>query len=567
MSGSLIPTPQQWFDNNGNPLAGGKIYTYISGTTTPKTSYTDYALGSANANPVLLDANGRASVWGNGGYKIVVKTSADATLYTQDNVFLVGSVIDGGLTVTNGGIVQSGGSNSFVGTFTVDHSNVTSVTPVVFTHSNVFSNSDPYGSGAFRVYASGVNNNQPCHFIDYIAYDTSIGNVGPVIRNLAGSQAGVISTTAIAATYEIVANNPKAATVSGYNLANGKFEIGSVSGRDAGNADLQDGYFYISPRRGPLNPSGVNTGFDGNIFSFLPATAIGRARFLTQGSGIEVVPKYDYSADSEFIFTDVFHNSIWTNKATLSGKYARIENQGMSDTYIRTRSQEGRADVYVQSDTSVDAAVQIRANWLTPGTGSSVINLYTDNTASAPTGFVIMVNGTNGRLNIRQRNAGTLFENIDVDPANAGLVSIYRSDDYSKGRLRLGNASGTKGGGLITWDSNTGILDITGTDGYITMGGGGLVQPTRLVTTAAASYTVTNESDVVRTGVTAAFTLTLPTTPADGYRVTFGSVGGITTLTIAGGSATVNGGPTTMAANAYFTLKYDVSTTSWYRLG
>lgn len=30
----------QFFDNNGNPLAGGLIYTYAAGTTTPAATYT-----------------------------------------------------------------------------------------------------------------------------------------------------------------------------------------------------------------------------------------------------------------------------------------------------------------------------------------------------------------------------------------------------------------------------------------------------------------------------------------------------------------------------------------------
>ena len=39
---SLSPNAkQQFFDANGNPLAGGKVYTYAAGTTTPIVTYTD----------------------------------------------------------------------------------------------------------------------------------------------------------------------------------------------------------------------------------------------------------------------------------------------------------------------------------------------------------------------------------------------------------------------------------------------------------------------------------------------------------------------------------------------
>jgi hypothetical protein len=30
----------QFFDNNGDPLVGGKLYTYAAGTTTPQTTFT-----------------------------------------------------------------------------------------------------------------------------------------------------------------------------------------------------------------------------------------------------------------------------------------------------------------------------------------------------------------------------------------------------------------------------------------------------------------------------------------------------------------------------------------------
>ena len=48
-----------YLDNNGNPLAGGKINYYAIGTSTPKTVYTDYALTVPAANPQICEASGR----------------------------------------------------------------------------------------------------------------------------------------------------------------------------------------------------------------------------------------------------------------------------------------------------------------------------------------------------------------------------------------------------------------------------------------------------------------------------------------------------------------------------
>lgn len=74
------------FDSNGDPLAGGKLYTYAAGTSTPLATYSDSTGSAANANPVILDSDGRADVWISASlYKFVVKDSNDVTQWTVDN--------------------------------------------------------------------------------------------------------------------------------------------------------------------------------------------------------------------------------------------------------------------------------------------------------------------------------------------------------------------------------------------------------------------------------------------------------------------------------------------------
>lgn len=54
---------KQPLDQNGRPLAGAKLYSYITGTSTPLRTFAD-ARGSAfNTNPVVFDASGRATVF------------------------------------------------------------------------------------------------------------------------------------------------------------------------------------------------------------------------------------------------------------------------------------------------------------------------------------------------------------------------------------------------------------------------------------------------------------------------------------------------------------------------
>lgn len=80
----------QFFDNNGIPLAGGKVYTYAAGTTVPLATYTARDGLTANTNPIILDSAGRtpAQIWSTEGllYKYVVATSTDVVLRTWDNI-------------------------------------------------------------------------------------------------------------------------------------------------------------------------------------------------------------------------------------------------------------------------------------------------------------------------------------------------------------------------------------------------------------------------------------------------------------------------------------------------
>jgi len=77
----------QAFDSSGSPLNGGKLYTYITGTTTNKATYSDAALTTPNANPVILDSRGEAEVYGSGVYKFLLKDSSDTTIWTIDPAY------------------------------------------------------------------------------------------------------------------------------------------------------------------------------------------------------------------------------------------------------------------------------------------------------------------------------------------------------------------------------------------------------------------------------------------------------------------------------------------------
>jgi len=101
----LTPSPKTAFvDAAGEPLVGGKLYTYVAGTTTLQTTYTDSTAASANTNPIILDSRGEANVWLGGAiYKFVLKDADGALIWTVDYISAptaaVSPVLSGNVTI------------------------------------------------------------------------------------------------------------------------------------------------------------------------------------------------------------------------------------------------------------------------------------------------------------------------------------------------------------------------------------------------------------------------------------------------------------------------------------
>lgn len=74
-------------DSNLDPIAGAKLNFYITGTSTPKDTYSDSAKTIPNANPVVADAAGRFGdifMDTDAAYKIVYTDASDVTIQTFD---------------------------------------------------------------------------------------------------------------------------------------------------------------------------------------------------------------------------------------------------------------------------------------------------------------------------------------------------------------------------------------------------------------------------------------------------------------------------------------------------
>lgn len=114
----LSPSPvQRFYDNSGNPLANGTVSTYSAGTTTPIATYVDSTATTTNANPIVLNARGEASIWllPNVAYKYMVKDANGNPISTTDQI-----TVSQLLTLYGG--VDTGSTNAYILNFTANFS-------------------------------------------------------------------------------------------------------------------------------------------------------------------------------------------------------------------------------------------------------------------------------------------------------------------------------------------------------------------------------------------------------------------------------------------------------------
>jgi microcystin-dependent protein len=215
----------QFFTTTGLPLAGGYLYTYQAGSTTPLATYTDNGGTSSNTNPIQLGTDGRppAEIWLTYGvnYKFVLADSTNSVIQTYDNLYgIIGVQATSGATIPAGLISMWSGSIGSIpsGWYLCDGSNGTP---------NL---TDRFVVGAGSTYAVNgtggatsvtlTTNNLPAHTHTATVTDPTHTHTIPTpVQGLAGS--GVSgwqgSNTGVAYTYSASATN---AASTGITVAN-----------------------------------------------------------------------------------------------------------------------------------------------------------------------------------------------------------------------------------------------------------------------------------------------------------------------------------------------------------
>lgn len=96
----------RYLDAAGDPLGGGKIYFYESGTTTDKTTYSDVAQSVANPQPYVLDAGGAqgTAIFFSGQAKAVLQDANGTQITSIDPI---------GAEVTDSGFADWSASQTY----------------------------------------------------------------------------------------------------------------------------------------------------------------------------------------------------------------------------------------------------------------------------------------------------------------------------------------------------------------------------------------------------------------------------------------------------------------------
>lgn len=113
---NLSPLPvQKFFDSNGQPLAGGQLFTYVAGSSTKLATYVDSTGVTPNTNPILLDFRGECRLWIDPSlaYKFVLAPRGDTDppgdpIWSVDNISLssVGANDNAGIDTGSGNSIQ-----------------------------------------------------------------------------------------------------------------------------------------------------------------------------------------------------------------------------------------------------------------------------------------------------------------------------------------------------------------------------------------------------------------------------------------------------------------------------
>jgi len=329
----------QFFDDNGTPLAGGKLYSYAAGTTTLLATYTTSAGTVANTNPIILNAGGRTpnEIWQTTGIllKFVLYNSVNELIGTYDGIPSINDPFG-----INSQLSSVAGTNSITAT----------ATPAL----------TAYATGAiYSFIAANTNTGAATLSIDSLTA-TSITKNGSVALSAGDIQSGKMMLVEYdGATFQLINNIVYGGSITNSNIVSLTTPL-AVSNGGSGAATFTANSVLLGNNSAAFQTIAPST--SGNVLtsngttwaSSTPptgvATAIGQVPFSTNGSTFTPTQKITQgTAVTTTSGTSVDFTSIpsWVKRITVM--FANVSTNGTSNIIVQVGSGSVTTSGYLAS--------------------------------------------------------------------------------------------------------------------------------------------------------------------------------------------------------------------------
>lgn len=244
-------------------LAGGKVSFYVPNTSTFKSTWSNATQTTQNTNPVQLDQNGCAIIYGTGSYRQVLQDSLGNTVWDQvttdtsanNNTFWAGiaagtpnviTVVDPGFNATDGSVIDFTANATNTGSTTLNPSSFGAV-PIL---------KDTTGGPVSLIGGEIIQNNTVS--VIYRAQDGAFHLLNPPIQSASGSTAplcgavGFVMTNSIGqpnTALTITSNSEVTISRTGVPLNRSNisltinFAVNGANGLDTGSIGVSSEYY------------------------------------------------------------------------------------------------------------------------------------------------------------------------------------------------------------------------------------------------------------------------------------------------------------------------------------
>jgi hypothetical protein len=413
----------QFFDDNGNPLSGGKIFTYEAGTTSPLATYTTTIGDVANTNPIILDAAGRTpnEIWLAVGtlYKFILKTSTDVLIGTYDGIPAINDPYS---------------INSLLGSITGTNAIAAAATPAI----------TAYASGAtYAFIAANTNTAAATISIDGLTAK-SITKNGSAALTAGDIQAGKLTWIQYDGTTFQLLNN----IVYGGSVVNGTLTGGTATSLTLVASTITSLTAALPVSSGGTGQTSYTNGqllignTTGNTLTKTTLTA-GNNVTITNGAGSVTISSASITlgtAVASTSGTSIDFTSIPANVKRVTIMFQGVSTSGTSSVQVQLGTTSG-----VETTNYLGASVAFasaQANTLTYTSGA-VLNTGGDAATSVRHGFVQLCNLTG--------NVWTIFGGLGhSDTTRAAIVMYSKAAAAVLDRVRITTINGTD-----TFDAGT----------------------------------------------------------------------------------------------------------------